>query len=149
MKRTDGSALMLTVLYALLIGALLVLVLAGARLYTGMTQSREAQTARRTALSFIQTQAASARGDITLGSGPEGDMLCLRDGDYETRIYTWKGNLLAEYAPAENPVSPENAEVLCALDSLKLFRVSDNRIAIQAGEAQGQIWTAGGGEDEG
>lgn len=90
-KKRNSTSLMLLLLYALLIASLLVLTLAGARLYSDTMDARDAHAKQRSALSYIQSQTAACggKGNIRLIDGPEGPAVCLRgpESDFETRIY--------------------------------------------------------------
>ena len=90
-KKRNSTSLMLLLLYALLIASLLVLTLAGARLYSDTMDARGAHAKQRSALSYIQSQTAACggKGNIRLIDGPEGPAVCLREpeSDFETRIY--------------------------------------------------------------
>ena len=55
-KKRNSTSLMLLLLYALLIASLLVLTLAGARLYSDTMDARGAHAKQRSALSYIQSQ---------------------------------------------------------------------------------------------
>lgn len=55
-KKRNSTSLMLLLLYALLIASLLVLTLAGARLYSDTMDARDAHAKQRSALSYIQSQ---------------------------------------------------------------------------------------------
>ena len=67
MKRQETS-FMLMLLYSALILALLVLVYAGASLYSSAVLSQQANADRRSALSFVQSQAAKDRKSTRLNS---------------------------------------------------------------------------------
>lgn len=144
MREKNATALVLTVLYGLLILALLVLVLTGARLYGGITQESTRQGEIRTALSFLQGQAAADRTGVTLTPGPEGQMLRIADGEYETRIYQYQGTLMCEYAKADGGVNPETGESICGISSLELA-LQGNLLTVWVDGARGEIWLAGGG----
>ena len=99
-KKRNSTSLMLLLLYALLIASLLVLTLAGARLYSDTMDARDAHAKQRSALSYIQSQTAACggKGNIRLIDGPEGPAVCLREpeSDFETRIYLYENALRTE-----------------------------------------------------
>lgn len=84
-KKRNSTSLMLLLLYALLIASLLVLTLAGARLYSDTMDARDAHAKQRSALSYIQSQTAACggKGNIRLIDGPEGPAVCLREPESE------------------------------------------------------------------
>lgn len=152
MKEKTAASLMLLLLYSILILALLVLTVAGALLYRQALTAHAEQSRQRGALSYIQSQAAlcQGRGQLRLEEGPEGDMLCLKEPDsgYETRIYQYGDSLRTEFTKADQPVNPENSEVVCALDSLALEWASGNLLRVTADGRQAWVWYQGGASHE-
>lgn len=148
MRDNKGTSLMLLLLYGLLILALLLLTVAGARLYDQALASHKGQSRQRGALSYIQSQAALCQGagQIRLEAGPEGPMLCLSepDSDYETRIYQYAATLRTEFSRREQPVTPENSEAVCALDRLELSWIGDTLLSVTADGRQAWVWCRGG-----
>lgn len=148
MKEKNAGSLMLLLLYSLLILALLVLTVAGARLYSQALAAHEAESRQRGTLSYIQSQAALCQGcgQIRLEPGPEGDMLCLSepDSDFETRIYQYESTLRTEFSRREQPVTPGNSEVVCKLDSLELCWQSGQLLCVTADGRQAWVWYRGG-----
>lgn len=150
MERKDRTSSMLMLLYSLLICALLVLVVAGARLYGSTVDNKLLHSTRRSALSYIQSQAAASEGSaVALESGPEGTMLCLyeADGDYVTRIYLAEGYLRTELSPLSVPAAPERSERICALEEFALSREPGGLLKIQADGLVGWVY-CGGEPDE-
>lgn len=148
MKEKRAASMMLLLLYSLLILALLVLTVAGARLYRQALDAHAEQSRQRGALSYIQSQAAlcQGQGQISLEDGPEGTMLCLNepDSDFETRIYQYADTLRTEFSRQDQPVMPENSEVVCALDSLELHWENEKLLCITADGRQAWVWYQGG-----
>lgn len=151
-KEKSAASLMLLLLYSLLILALLVLTVAGARLYRQALAAQTEQSRQRGALSYIQSQAAlcQGQGQILLADGPEGTMLCLHepDSDYETRIYQYEDTLRTEFSRRDWPVTPENSEVVCALDSLEMDWQSEDLLCVTADGRQAWVWYQGGASRE-
>lgn len=147
-QKTGG---MLLVLYGLLIGAMLVLTLAGARLYAGAVESREASARQRSALSYLQTQAAACggAGNIYLAQGPEGTAVCLKGAEgYVTRVYLYQGSLRTEYTREDRAMDPEQADSLCAAGSFTARWETEELLCVEADGRSAYIWCAGGGGDE-
>lgn len=149
MEKRQGSARMLLLLYGMLIGALLILAVAGARCYARALENREAHTAQRSALSFIQSQVASSAGkdQVSLRQGPEGQALCLReaDSDYETRIYCYEGGLYSEFSKTDSPMTPELGERICDLSELELSWETERLLKISAQGRTAYACCDGGG----
>lgn len=148
METRRKTGILLLVLYGILIGAMLVLTLAGARLYAGAVESREASARQRSALSYLQTQAAACggAGRVYLSRGPEGTAVCLRDTEeYVTRVYLYQGSLRTEYAREDRPMEPEQADSLCAADSFTAYWETEELLCVEADGRCAYIWCAGGG----
>ena len=118
-KKRNSTSLMLLLLYALLIASLLVLTLAGARLYSDTMDARDAHAKQRSALSYIQSQTAACggKGNIRLIDGPEG--------------------------PAE--IDPNNAEKLCDLKTFKAELSENGLLTITADGMTAGAYCDGGG----
>lgn len=153
MKYKNRTSLVLLLLYATLILALLILTAGGARLYRQALSDQAQQSCQRSALSYIQSQAAlcQGKGQVRLSSGPEGTMLCLRepDSDYEIRIYQYEATLRTEFSHREQPVTPEISEVVGNLESLEICWAEDSLLSITADGRQAWVWCQGGTADDG
>ena len=149
MKKKQATALQLLVLYGLLIAAMLLLTIAGARCYAAVAERRSAHTQRRSAVSFLQTQAAACggRGSVTLRDGPEGTAVCFREGgtDYETRVYLSGGALRTEFSRQDQPIEPANAEELCSADSFAAQWTHDALLEVTVDGRSAGVWCPGGG----
>ena len=130
---------MLMLLYSALILALLVLVYAGASLYSSAVLSQQANADRRSALSFVQSQAAGCRENVRLEQGAEGQILCLpEDGTrYETRIFLHDGKLRTAFVPKDSPLDADLGDAVCPLESFELSWQSDSLLKISADGAEG------------
>lgn len=151
MEKRQSTSRMLLVLYGMLIAALLVLTLAGARLYTAAVTAREAHAQQRSALAFVQSQVASCagKGNVYLMDGPEGTSLCLRepDTDYETRIYLYEGGLYSEFSRSDSAIQPENGTKICDMTSFSAEWQSDRLLEITANGMTAYACCDGGGDD--
>ena len=130
---------MLMLLYSALMLALLVLVYAGASLYSSAALSQRTNADRRSALSFVQSQAAACRENVVLRQGTEGPILCLpEDGtDYETRIFLHEGKLKTSFVPKDSPLDAQDGDAVCPLESFALSWQSDSLLKISADGAEG------------
>ena len=91
MKKTS---LILLALYAILILALLVLVVAGAGLYSKTVAARACHDSQRLALAYIQSQTAGHGNQVRTADMAFGQALLLSEGeDLETVIYLYDGQL--------------------------------------------------------
>ena len=149
MEKRQGSVRMLLLLYGMLIGALLILAVAGARCYAGALEKREAHTAQRSALSFIQSQVAACAGkdQVTLRQGPQGQALCLKESDsgYETRIYCYDGGLYSEFSRVDSELRPEAGERICDLRELEFSWETERLLKITAQGRTAYVCCDGGG----
>lgn len=151
-RKQQTSSLMLLILYGMLIAALLLLTIGGARCYASVVHSRNQHMHQRSSLSFIQTQVSSCggRGNVYLAEGPEGTMVCLKDSgtDYETRVFLSEGGLYTEFARSDAPVNMKNAQRLCDEDSFEAYWSSEELLHLAAGGYSAEVWCPGGGGDE-
>ncbi len=149
MRKQQQTSLMMLALYAILICAMLILAVAGARLYTAAMQSKSSNSSSRNALSVVQTQisAYGGQGCAQLRPGPEGTAVCLHQqgSDYETRIYLYQGSLCTEYTRRDLDFAPQNAGQLCQLQSFEAAWQQENLICITANGQTAYAWCAGGG----
>ena len=145
MKRRSTS-MMLLILYGFLVSAMLLLTVAGVRCYGAASQRSNDHTARRSALSYVQTQAAACGGSVILRTGPEGNALCLRepDSDYETRIYLYEGYLCTAFTRADLPIEPEGGERLCSAAGFDAAWVGRTLLRISADGQNAYVWCPGG-----
>lgn len=148
-KKRNSTSLMLLLLYALLIASLLVLTLAGARLYSDTMDARDAHAKQRSALSYIQSQTAACggKGNIRLIDGPEGLAVCLREpeSDFETRIYLYENALRTEFSRVTAEIDPNNAEKLCDLKTFKAELSESGLLMITADGMTAGAYCDGGG----
>lgn len=146
MERNRCAALSKLLMDVFLMMALLILVIFGARLYAGILSAKAANTQKRLPLSFIQSQAAGAVGDIRTAPGPAGDMLCIGQGDYETRIYALDGSLQAEFSPVGSELTPDNSLSICPVEDFTLTEES-GLITVEVNGCLGYVCTGGKGDE--
>ena len=140
-KKRNSTSLMLLLLYALLIASLLVLTLAGARLYSDTMDARDAHAKQRSALSYIQSQTAACggKGNIRLIDGPEAE------SDFESRIYLYENALRTEFSRVTAEIDPNNAEKLCDLKSFEAELSENGLLTITADGMTAGAYCDGGG----
>ena len=121
-KKRNSTSLMLLLLYALLIASLLVLTLAGARLYSDTMDARDAHAKQRSALSYIQSQTAACggKGNIRLIDG-------------------------TEFSRVTAEIDPNNAEKLCDLKTFKAELSENGLLTITADGMTAGAYCDGGG----
>ena len=121
-KKRNSTSLMLLLLYALLIASLLVLTLAGARLYSDTMDARDAHAKQRSAV-------------------------CLREpeSDFETRIYLYENALRTEFSRVTAEIDPNNAEKLCDLKTFKAELSENGLLTITADGMTAGAYCDGGG----
>ena len=128
MKKREGLWMHLypLLLFAMIVLSLLFLIASGTSLYSAIVDGQTTNRQARAALSYLtaRVHAADTADAVSIGAGPEGDALVLREkagGDvYETRIYLYDGALREEYGPADLPLRPESAERITALERFSL-----------------------------
>lgn len=115
MRSRDLTKLLALLLFALFIGALLLTLVAGVRVYSQLVTDKSESDALRYANGLIvnSVKGADAFDAVLAGDGPEGRSLVLVErtdsGTFETRIYGFEGKVLQEYSPEDAPYGPENA----------------------------------------
>lgn len=141
MKKTS---MILLALYATLILALLVLVVAGARLYASAVDARTSHDEQRLALAYIQSQTAGRQEQVSLQEFPFGQALLLQEGeDLETAVYFYDGALYTQLWKTTSALLPEEGDILCSLSGLDLIWETPGLLRITAGEDVGYAWCGG------
>ena len=116
-------------LFAIIVLSLLFLVMT---VVDSQTRNREA----RAALSYLaaRVHAADAAGAVSVGEGPEGAALLLRenaDGEtYETRIYLYEGALREEYGTADAALDPQDSERIVDAKSFSIEQVRPGLLVV-------------------
>lgn len=149
-KKRNSTSLMLLLLYALLIASLLVLTLAGARLYSDTMDARDAHAKQRSALSYIQSQTARAgrQREHPPDRRPGGPRRCAcaePESDFETRIYLYENALRTEFSRVTAEIDPNNAEKLCDLKTFKAELSENGLLTITADGMTAGAYCDGGG----
>ena len=147
MKKTSD---MLALMNLLLAAALLVLALAGARLYGRTLDTQGENTRLRSAAGYIQSQVgAGGLGRVTLRQGPEGVMLCIPEGStaYETRVFAWEGQLYSQFAAKDAAVEISGSQALGEISDFSLT-AQGSLLKIQADGKTGWVWCRGGIQNE-
>lgn len=147
MRKSSGALALMNLLLA---AALLMLALAGARLYGRTLDIRRENTRLRSALGYIQSQVGAAGfSRVELRQGPEGVMLCIPEGstDYETRVFAWEGQLYSQFAPKDGAVDPADSQALCEISAFSLTARGE-LLEIRADGKMGFAWCRGGIRNE-
>lgn len=119
-KSPFSGRLFIILLFGIIIVFLFIMLLFGVNIYDTTNKSRVENDERRLGLSLI---ANSIRmNDVTdavgVGQGPEGRSLVLTENiegvAYETRIYTYEGKIVQEYAMAQTPYTPTRTREIVA-----------------------------------
>ena len=124
---------------ALFLIGFLTLVVFGAGSYRGIVESREENNLDRASLAYITTVTKSAdQGAISVGKGPEGDMLVIAEKDtgYETRVYLSDGALKEEYRDAEQKTAPDKASTIVKTDTFTIEDMGKGLLKVTTGEGQ-------------
>ncbi len=133
--------------FVAVVGVLLITIM-GSVSYNSITKSRDASDNLRGTVSYIRTQirAQDKYRAVSIRDG----MLILSESDgtytYEQRIYAFGGYLMEEYALAESPQNPENAEQVLKLDTFEVEYVLDGLIRVNTEYGSGFVRVYCGGE---
>ena len=128
-------------LFGVFVVVLLLALTAGARSYGSLVRMQAANDERimTTGPLVSAVRANDLANSLSVGEGPEGDALVLSqsdlEGTYETRIYTYQGSIMQEYALASSPYDPSKATALAESSTFE-FSYEDGLLSIRtdAGE---------------
>lgn len=115
-----NGRLFITVLFAVIGLFLLFALLMGTNAYRATNGIREATDEMRLSLSLIANSVRmnDATNALRTAEGPEGPVLVLTErlntGDFETRLYSYQGSIVEEYARAGSSLDPQRARAVVA-----------------------------------
>lgn len=131
-------------LFALFVVTLLLVIMAGTRVYGALSDMREQTDQSRLALGLLvnSVRAVDAVDAVSVGSGPEGRSLVLTErldsGTFETRIYLYGGQVVEEYSVAGTPYMPERATPVVATATFD-FSYADGLLTIVTDEGRAEV----------
>lgn len=132
----SSNRMFAAILFCLFIIILLFSFLFGINVYRSLNTMAEEESAQRVEQSFLANVIHSndIHHAIRVGEGPEGRSLVFFEtiegvGSYETRLYSYRGSIVYEYALAGTPYSPEKALELFESELFN-FSYSDNLLTI-------------------
>ena len=111
-----------TLLFAVVVLFLLIALMVGTSAYRAVNDVRSSTDESRLGLSLIANSIRmnDATDAVGVADGPEGLALVLTErlesGDYETRIYAYRGAIVEEYARADAAFTPEKAREIVRSD---------------------------------
>lgn len=133
----SSNRMFAAVLFCLFIIILLFTFLFGINVYQSLNNKAEEEGVQRVEQSFLANVIHSndIYHAIRVGEGPEGPSLVFFEtvenvGDYETRLYSYKGSIVYEYVLAGTPYAPEKALELFESDHFD-FSYTDNLLTIE------------------
>lgn len=147
MRESGRPSLALLLLDSLVILGLLLLVVAGAGLYRSAVDAQRLHAQQRSALSYVQSQAAYCRTGVAVEPGAQGDILLLTqpDGDYVTCIYLYEQTLRSQLVPAGTRLQPEQGDVICPMEVFRLSWLDSGLLEVQTDSGSAYISSRGGG----
>lgn len=113
-RRASGGVLTIA-LFAFVVVVVLLAMIMGANTYGNLAAERfDAADLRAGSNLLLNSVRGADRADaVYAGQGPEGPSLViverLDSGEYETRLYSYQGEVLQEYAEAGSPYTPGRA----------------------------------------
>ncbi len=152
-RSRDYSRIFAGLLFALFIVTLLFAIVAGTKVYSALATMHDISNESRLAVNLLENsiRAADAVGAVGEGSGPEGPALVLTErfttGEFETRIYSYEGNIVQEYALADAPYDPAKATGIVASETFA-FTFDEGVVSVETddGTAVVALRTEAGGE---
>ena len=134
------------VTYGLLVVAVLFQMFAGIRLFRNVTELRDDQDHLRSTVAYVQNELFVCEDPlrISVGKGPEGDLLILplADSEYAVKIYLYEGYIREELSIASDGADPTLAEKISDASSfsLDLSDPSVIRVSIDGRLAVAHLW---------
>lgn len=135
-KSESSNRMFAAILFGLFIVVLLFTFLFGINVYQSLNTLAESESTQRVEQSFLANVIHSndIHHAIRVGEGPEGRSLVFFEsvegaGNYETRLYSYRGSIVYEYALAGTPYAPEKALELFESELFD-FSYSDNLLTI-------------------
>ncbi len=125
-------------------GMLLIAIILGVNVYKHVANVQLSTSEDRLAMQLIgnYVHANDSRGSIKVGQGPEGRSLVLLEqlesGNYETRIYLYKGAIVQEYALEGAAYTPAKATELVKSKTFG-FTYSNGLLSITTDQGQSDI----------
>ena len=135
-KSESTNRMFAAVLFGLFIVVLLFTFFFGINVYQSLNNLAEDESTQRVEQSFLANVIHSndIHHAIRVGEGPEGRSLVFFEtvegaGSYETRLYSYRGSIVYEYALAGTPYAPQKALELFESELFD-FTYSDNLLTI-------------------
>ena len=141
MKREKTSPLGLYTIgiAALFLAGFFLLVVFGAQSYRNTVAVQNGNMHTRSLLSYLATTARAydSHGAVTVEEGEDGPILRIADGDtgFALRIYRRDGFLLEDYAAADAPLNPADAQTIGATERFEVEELASGRL---------RVWTDAG-----
>lgn len=114
---------------ALFLVGFFLLVMFGAKSYRDTANGQSGNMDTRAQLAYLLTtlRANDTAGAVTVAGTEQEPVLIVRDGDsgYAFRIYRHAGHLVEDFAPADDPLRPEEALSIGATETLRVTRTGD------------------------
>lgn len=133
------------VLFVLFMVALLLSLVAGVRVYSGLVTEKGQSDNLRFANGAIVNciKGLDSYDSVRMDEGPEGPALAMVErvdaGTFVTRFYLCQGELLQEYVLAGQPYNPTTATVVMTTDSFG-FQIDNSLLTIQTDEGATDIY---------
>ena len=136
---------------ALFLAGFFLLVVFGAQSYRNTVAGQNGNMQSRALLSYLSTtvKACDAAGAVSLTEDPEvGRVLVLADGSsgYAVRIYHRDGILLEDYAAADTPLRPEEAQRIGETRQFEAEKLSGDVLKLKTDAGSVLLHLRSGGE---
>lgn len=149
-ERTSPLGLYTIGIAALFLLGFFLLVVFGAQNFRHAVEAQAANNDERVLLSYISTCVAASdrEGAVEIRPLDDSSVLVVRDpeSEYAQRIYLWGGNLVEDFAPADDPLNPGEAEIIGATDTFSAALIGEDllEVSTDAGHALIRLRSEGG-----
>lgn len=142
--KEDKSHTFTALLFAVFVIMLLLAIVAGTRVYSGLRGLQTSANGTRLGVSLISNMVHSndSASSVATGQGPEGRSLVLREelesGTYETRIYLYQGYIVEEYTLEGSAYTPERASQIVESSTFS-FSYEDGLLSISCDQGTSEV----------
>lgn len=144
LRLQNNGRIFTTILFGFIMFFLFVSILMGIQTYRSINNTHSLSNETLIGVSLITNNISfnDSINAVSVGKGPEGRALVLTENlngaSYETRFYSYQGNVVQEYTISENPYIPQTAQIIVASSRFD-FTFEDNLITIMLDQGTSHV----------